>query len=220
MFAPVEAVPLRRRARHRIFEFMGVRYYRGGRYWHRVGGDLLHRAVWRANFGDIPDGHDIHHKDKNTSNCHPDNLECMPDSAHASLHAREPERIEKSKANVTAAVAAAASKRRRNPAWSSAINVAAGLALAEKLATEPKSKFQCIHCGTPYEVHSFMRKRGFCGAACQSAARRDSGKDDEQRQCAECRGWFKVNRYATTKCCSRHCAGMVAARARLQHHGR
>lgn len=53
------------------------------RYFSR-GGSRLHRDVWRAAFGAIPDGCHIHHRDGNTANNALANLESIPASAHLS----------------------------------------------------------------------------------------------------------------------------------------
>src|SRR4030095_8490863 len=64
-------------------EFNGVRYYLCGRYFQKRG-KRLHRMVWMYNFGLIPPGYDIHHKDRNADNNDPDNLECIPEREHHS----------------------------------------------------------------------------------------------------------------------------------------
>lgn len=38
---------------------------------------LLHRYIWEKHHGAIPDGYEIHHKDKNRFNHDPDNLELV-----------------------------------------------------------------------------------------------------------------------------------------------
>jgi hypothetical protein len=50
--------------------------------------DSLHRAIWRNTYGEIPDRHDIHHKDEDYNNNAIENLECIPKSDHARLHNR------------------------------------------------------------------------------------------------------------------------------------
>lgn len=218
MLAPVE---VRSRIRHPIFEFMGVRYYRtrNGYYKAMPNGELLHRAVWRHHNGAIPPGHEIHHLDDNKANNDPSNLECLLKAAHCSMHMRRPERTAIIRKNIKKAIIAAAAKRRANPEWSSNVSKAAGAARARSLALEPLQKFSCIQCGADYEIRKSIRKRGFCSMSCQGMARRASGVDDVERTCVECGAAFRTNKYYRVKCCSRRCAGIVAARARLQHHG-
>ena len=50
---------------------------------------LLHRYVWEQNIGKIPEGYQIHHKDKNRLNYDINNLELIPTSEHHRRHAIE-----------------------------------------------------------------------------------------------------------------------------------
>lgn len=47
---------------------------------------LLHRAMWEAKRGKIPNGMDVHHKDGDTSNNNDDNFELITHPDHGSLH--------------------------------------------------------------------------------------------------------------------------------------
>lgn len=58
------------------------RYRRRGRKWE-------HRAVWEDKHGSIPPDHHIHHKDGNTHNNDPPNLELLPDTVHGHLHGKQ-----------------------------------------------------------------------------------------------------------------------------------
>ena len=48
--------------------------------------EAAHRLVWESLNGPIPNGHVIHHKDEQTLNNHPDNLELMTREAHIAHH--------------------------------------------------------------------------------------------------------------------------------------
>lgn len=50
---------------------------------------LLHRYVWIKHFGAIPEGYQIHHKDKNKLNFGIENLELVKIGEHQRLHALE-----------------------------------------------------------------------------------------------------------------------------------
>ena len=50
---------------------------------------FLHRKIYEDNFGPIPVGYHIHHKDGNTENNSPDNLQALPASIHASVYIKE-----------------------------------------------------------------------------------------------------------------------------------
>src|SRR5262249_55709046 len=51
---------------------------------------LLHRVVYEAVYGEIPEGFEVHHIDDNPFNNHPDNLEVLPRFSHRSSHKSEP----------------------------------------------------------------------------------------------------------------------------------
>jgi hypothetical protein len=78
-------------------EYEGKKYYISKQgYWTRDEGRgrkrvtiLLHRVVWEKHNGKIPKGFHIHHKDENRLNNEIDNLECLPQPIHASLHRKE-----------------------------------------------------------------------------------------------------------------------------------
>jgi hypothetical protein len=204
------------------YEFRGLRFYaRQDGYFHskNPGGVLLHREIWSANHGEIPDGYDVHHADDDKSNNDPGNFECRPKPDHCRHHMRSPERLAKSAESIKIAIERAAEKRRANPQWSREISSIACAASIEAKLNEPLQTFQCAHCGRDYEVKPSSRKRGFCSMSCQGMARKASGIDDEDRICAECGVAFRANRYIRKDCCSRRCSGVVAARKRLQHHG-
>lgn len=57
----------------------------------------LHRQIYIYNFGEIPKGYVIHHKDENTLNNKPSNLVAMSKSEHMRLHSSQPHRIERTK---------------------------------------------------------------------------------------------------------------------------
>ncbi|GAG23516.1 unnamed protein product [marine sediment metagenome] len=77
-----------------------------------------------------------------------------------------------------------------------------------------KSEELCTFCGHKYMVFQGARKRGFCSAKCQSAARRASGVDDETRECVFCHKEYVVNKYKENKCCSNRCASSLRQEAR------
>ena len=54
----------------------------------------LHRQLWEDNFGKIPKGWVVHHKDHNPLNNDLPNLEIMPRGKHQSLHCQTEERKE------------------------------------------------------------------------------------------------------------------------------
>ncbi len=49
----------------------------------------LHQEIWEDNYGPIPPGHHIHHRDNNPLNNDLANLECVPHSKHRSDHRKQ-----------------------------------------------------------------------------------------------------------------------------------
>ncbi len=62
----------------------------GYKYVTRSGNTILvHRLVWEEQFGVIPKGMDIHHKDGNKLNNKIENLECLSRKEHGGKHKRD-----------------------------------------------------------------------------------------------------------------------------------
>src|ERR1700752_314884 len=72
--------------------------YRGEKFWLQTSGRyfqsgrkdaserLLHRRIWIDNFGEIPSGYEVHHKDYNWRESSPENLELLEGSYHSRMH--------------------------------------------------------------------------------------------------------------------------------------
>lgn len=66
-------------------KYSSHRYYRGQVYNRKTGKKrwiLLHRIIWQDNFGAIPTGFLIRHKDQNPGNNEISNLECISEFQH------------------------------------------------------------------------------------------------------------------------------------------
>ena len=201
---------------HPIQEFNGLKYYRKPNGYfkceHKHGGTYMHRDVWEYhNQRKVPGGYHIHHKNHDRSDNSIENLVLISKKAHAHYHFIERHGADKTQLlNWLTAAQAAAGKWHKSDAgraWHRAH------ALAQWETPKPITA-NCAHCCQTYTTDLRVRKRGFCSPACQSAARRASGKDDESRNCAVCGKNFLVNKYSKTKCCSRACGhkSMVEAR--------
>ena len=59
----------------------------------------LHRQIWIDNFGEIPKGYVVHHKDGDTLNNSIENLECISRHDHCSGHMLSEERRQRSVEN-------------------------------------------------------------------------------------------------------------------------
>lgn len=215
------------RAKHPTAEFEGVTYYKkpSGYYvcdrrFTKEGRErYLHRAVWKATNGDIPSNLEIHHIDHNKDNNSIDNLELLQKTNHASHHTRK--RLRERDPSVLRGIKAAQEaaktwhKSEEGRAWHrEQAKKTIGLPVELEDAV-------CAHCGINYKVDPRKKKRGFCSANCQSAARRASGVDNETRTCVECGAEFVTNKYSTTATCGRSCGCKVSARKRSssRHNG-
>lgn len=72
---------------HRIY--YGRKFYKNNLgYWVCTKSRMpwAHRWVWINHYGDIPKGHDVHHKDGDKDNNDVNNLEIMTRSQHQTLH--------------------------------------------------------------------------------------------------------------------------------------
>lgn len=204
-----------RPAKHPVQEFNGLRYYRkpSGYYKadHARGGEYLHRAVWADANGPIPAGFDVHHVDENKSNCAIGNLELKPKAEHGRLHGNQRDKDEVRALLEAARPLAAAANRAMAGTEAAADRSRRGM------LSRPMERHTCVQCGGEYESRAGSVRRGFCGPACQQAARRASGVDNEQRICANCGREFTVIRYAATAHCGKSCAGIASRqRRRLQ----
>lgn len=82
-------VPLRTIASLPFLEWNGRRFtLRENGYYAETSGrrEYLHRAVWRAYKGPIPAGYDVHHRDEDKTNNHPDNFDLLTKSEHGKTH--------------------------------------------------------------------------------------------------------------------------------------
>lgn len=183
--------------------FRGEAYYLCGFYFQR-NGRRLHRAVWQAINGPIPDGHHVHHMDGDRSNNHPSNLALLSAAEHLSHHCQETaeERTERWQNGLMQQAQAGAIEWHKSAAgrgW----HYLHYLKTADKLHTRKGGVKPCDGCGQEFEA---LNKRSrYCSPACAAADRRRSGVDDVERSCALCGTVFIVNRYARKACCSRSC---------------
>lgn len=167
-----------------------------------------HRYVWELNYGKIPDGYDIHHKDGDKSNNDISNLELITRSDHMRLHGAQ--LTEEQKA-----------ERRRNLIENAGPRAAEWHKSSEgrewhrdhyekmKASLHRKKTMTCENCGKEFVARDNGRTR-FCSNACKSAWRRKSGVDDVERVCPVCGKTFKINKYSKQKACSRSCANKLS----------
>ena len=195
-----------RPSKNPILEFDGKRFYFKPNGYFKLqfehGGTYMHRYVWAFYNGPIPEKHHVHHRDGNKANNSIENLELLTASDHARQHSNElfAKNPEETRRRVKFAQAAA-------PEWHASPEGIEWHKQHGKKSWEGRDtvKLKCTHCGVEFTRLIGVSKRGFCSNACQSAARRASGVDNEQRACSVCGGPFTANRYAATKTCSKDC---------------
>ena len=190
--------------------FQGKRYCRDehtGYYLNSHESKRLHRAVWEAYNGAIPDGFEIHHIDHDKGNNAISNLAMVSAEEHRKIHAEEltEEQQQFKRDNVLINAMPKAVEWHHSAAgrlW----HISQYERVKEKLHKKIMSK--CAVCGKAFEAFENTHAK-FCSNNCKSAARRKSGVDSETRTCAFCGGEFIANKYARTRCCSRRCANLL-----------
>ena len=207
-----------RPAKNEIQVFNGIRYYKKPSGYFvcdpkRKGHErYLHRAMWITYRGPIPEGMEVHHKNHEKGDNRIANLELLNKSEHTSYHGKRRAETEPNfRRFIDFARLSAAS-------WHGSEEGIAWHSEHGKRTWQGRrsEEHRCAHCGKSYSVFVGTRKVGFCSPACQSAARRRSGKDNEKRTCVICKGSFVVNKYAKTKTCSKVCWRTEMSRSKLR----
>jgi hypothetical protein len=128
-------------------EWGGQRWYLNGRdgYYRNRAGALMHRAVYEATHGPIPDDWHVHHVDDDRLNNRPGNLEALTPGEHQRRH--EPRGF------LLMSPEALAERARR--AWQK---------------RQPRD-LVCAQCGSNFQSTGMRAK--FCRPACREADRRD-----------------------------------------------
>lgn len=165
----------------------------------------LHRDIWEAANGPIPDGWHVHHRDGDPSNNAVENLECVSPKDHASRHEWSDERKIRQRAHLDKI-------RPLTVAWHSS---PAGRALHQENGKKARDSFQpkeksCDQCSATFLTRGYSDR--FCSNACKSAFRYQSGVDDVDRTCVVCGSVFRINRYRKTPVCGRSCANRNRSR--------
>lgn len=202
---------------HDAVEYDGLRFARYSKnpyYWtkhypERGLSKSLHVHVWEKHHGPRPDGFQIHHVVRDFRTTDPAHLECIPRSEHARLHALE-RRATGSLQDFNDLSHQRAAEWHRSEAGR-AWHKEHGRQTWDNAVPEI---FSCVRCGDDYITFARSRKRGFCSPNCITAARKESGVDDEDRTCAVCSAAFRVNRYSRVVTCSASCGGTLAAARR------
>ena len=166
----------------------------------------LHQYVWEKENGKVPEGWEIHHIDRDTTNNDISNLEALPMLEHKAIHTEmlhnDPERLEKMRLNLEI------NARPKANEWhgsSDGIEWHKEHYEKTKHKLHTKKEFECEQCGSSFiGVNNGVNR--FCSNKCKSKWRRVNGLDDVTRECENCHKEFTVNKYSKTTHCSRSCS--------------
>lgn len=189
--------------------FNGVKFTRDEKSGYYLNSSIrkrMHRYVWEYYNGEIPEGYQIHHIDKDRSNNDISNLELIPFTEHAKLHNKEKaitrhaEIVQNIKENVLPK-AIEWHKSDEGRQWHS-----------EKAKAQMDERayktFICEECGKHFESKAIQTPK-YCCNACKSKARRRNRTDDETRICKVCGKEFMTNKYKNVITCGRTCANKL-----------
>ena len=170
----------------------------------------LHRYLWEREYGKIPEGYEIHHKDKNPLNNDLNNLELLSSTEHKKLHSDEltDDNREKLRLNILKNALPKAIEwhgSEEGIEWHKKHYEATKHLLHKEVSSD------CVQCGQEFTKGSNGQNK-FCSNSCKSKYRREQGLDDELRICPMCGTEFKINKYRKTKTCSRTCAAKLRSK--------
>lgn len=176
-------------------------YYTPNGSWRKKGIGSLHQEIWKAKYGAIPEGHQIHHKDHNPLNNSIENLVCLSNAEHGEHHYNSlpPDKKAKRRWAMAHKVREAASQWHKSDEGREWHKILGRLAWKDK----PYKSRICQQCGKEYQTRNLHGRDKFCSNNCKSAARRKSGVDKEIRHCVICGIEIFVNKYLATKHCKR-----------------
>lgn len=177
-------------------------YYVPGFKFRKQGVGRLHQEVWKGANGPIPDGCEVHHKDRNPLNNSLENLECITSEEHDARHAAMGRKMTPEMLAHLDRIRPLAS------VWHGSEDGKAWHRQHGKKSWQNRTakELLCKHCGKSYETRHHPGGSQYCSNRCRSYARRDSGVDNEQRQCERCGSGFVCNRYIPKRCCTKACA--------------
>lgn len=193
-------------AEHVVYAGERFRIQASGRYFQSGRKDaterLLHRRVWLDNFGPIPEGMHVHHRNGDWRDNRPENLELVSASGHHSQHMRErwadPATAERMRDGLAAAVESAR-------AWHATDEGRAWHVENGKRAWSSRQLGVCTcqKCGVQFESYWPTRAR-FCSKKCMRAAYYKAARVG--RKCACCGTEFSAYVYREQRYCSLTCS--------------
>ena len=159
------------------YNLMGTRRYYLAQYStnpERKKAKGLHVAIWEhANSAAVPPGHEIHHKDGNTFNCCPENLECLPKDIHRRLPRpknRSPEHLAHLASIRPLTVEWHRSEDGREWHRQNALRTSKFQPGVPRTPLKPKPPVHCEVCGTLFERVNV--RKVVCSASCHGKRQR------------------------------------------------
>ncbi|RKX49372.1 MAG: HNH endonuclease [Thermotogae bacterium] len=160
-----------------------------------------YKKVWEEAHGPVPQGQHLHHKDLNPGNDSLENLQLLSPKEHAQLHQR---------LNPKTAMPKECLDEART--WHQSEE---GISWHRKHyhdfckeSLHQRIEKVCEVCGESFQG---LWQSKYCSNKCKARARRASGIDDVKRICVSCGEFFTVDKYRTTRTCSRKCAGAASS---------
>ena len=209
-----------------IVDFNGIRYYRypyskshGKRCYYtcsnenkKKGYSTLHRDMWIAEYGAIPKGYDVHHKDGNSLNNTLENFELITRREHAKEHWKlQPEEKRKQ-----ALAAIKQAQKKSSELWKDEQYREKRKAELKELAQSRSFECICKCCGRKFEAHAVGAS--YCSNECKRNATNSIAKTARRtryritRVCIICGKEFETDKYASTTTCSPHCKNIKRGR--------
>lgn len=171
---------------------------------HRKNGiGRLHQEVWKSVYGDIPQNHEIHHKDGNPLNNAIDNLQSVSIADHIEIHQSSYPEWRRRWLRLRLP-----QMRERAKNWHSSDEGREWHRLHGKATWESRQPVSliCQQCGKTFETLASHGNTRFCSNSCKVRARKASGIDNISRTCRRCGISFVVDKYSKKQFCGRSCA--------------
>lgn len=174
----------------------------------KLGVGALHVEVYKAEVGAIPRGWHVHHKDLDSLNNGPENLEALPPGEHLACH--QPNglgRQDKEHMDRLRELAKAWHGSPEGLAWHSANGRAAWVGRKKQLGGV------CFGCGAPITSYYPDRSgRRWCSHACNQRWDYAQGTYDPEKVCPTCGATFRSKNAGRATYCSRSCAARARPR--------
>lgn len=178
---------------HQRFNGIICRKIKSGHY---TGDFRIHRAVYEYYCGNIPEGCDIHHIDRDKANNNPSNLQCLTKAEHRKLHNEQ----DKTTLNCLHCGKAFDVKTRfDNSGYCSTTCRVAHLYRLERNQTV----HVCKRCGKEFVAYKYSSAQ-FCSDACRYA-----DVQTVKKICPVCGKEFESPTWHDYQCCSHSCGSKL-----------